>query len=365
MVLEAKELSLHANDKDPNGRDHHDAVASLPTASGGLARAAYAKAAAAGIDLDGLFGHSALTLAKIRNPRVRIPVRTQIAFLNRVALALRNDFLGVELAQEVDLRELGLLYYTLASSDTLGLALTRGSRFSTIFNEGVHIAYREGRGASLSFDYVGVARANDRHQIEFFATILLRLCRQLTDRKIVPSRLSFVHRRDRFPAKLRAMFGCQIEFGAQRDEIVFPIDTRSMLITRADPYLNSIMLESCEETLAKRRQKAGPWRSNIENVIAPLLPHGEATMAQAAERLGVSRRTLARRLARENVSFNVILNELRLNLAKEYLAEPGLQVGEVAWLLGFKEASTFSHAFKRWTGAPPTEQRRSGGRAAA
>jgi AraC-like DNA-binding protein len=87
-------------------------------------------------------------------------------------------------------------------------------------------------------------------------------------------------------------------------------------------------------------------------------------MEQAAKKLGVSRRTLARRLAREKVSFNAILNELRLNLAKEYLAEPGLQVGEVAWLLGFKEASTFSHAFKRWTGAPPTELRRSSNRAA-
>src|SRR5262249_24257043 len=139
---EAKELSLRAN---PEEAEREDARSFMPTASGRLARAAYARAAATSIDLDALLRQTALTSSKMLNPHVRLPVKTQIAFVNRVAQALGSPFLGFELAQEVELRELGMLYDVLASTDTLGLALARAARFSTIVNEGVRIVYRQGR----------------------------------------------------------------------------------------------------------------------------------------------------------------------------------------------------------------------------
>lgn len=113
------------------------------------------------------------------------------------------------------------------------------------------------------------------------------------------------------------------------------------------------MLGYCEEALAKRRKKSATWRLRVENSIAPLLPHGEAKIEQIAARLGVSQRTLARRLASERLTFLRILDDLRCDLAKRYLQERELPISEITWLLGYKEPSAFTHAFKRWTGSAP------------
>jgi AraC-like DNA-binding protein len=91
----------------------------------------------------------------------------------------------------------------------------------------------------------------------------------------------------------------------------------------------------------------------VENAIAPLLPHGQAEIGKTAEELGVSRRTLARRLASEGLTFRKVLDSLRIDLARRYLREKDLPISEIAWLLGYREVSAFNHAFKRWTGDAP------------
>jgi hypothetical protein len=85
-------------------------LGSLPTAGGGIARAAFAAAKRARLDVRTLLKNSDLTLLQAEKPDIRIPVKSQIKFLNAVASALPDDLLGVHLAQSVDLRELGLLY---------------------------------------------------------------------------------------------------------------------------------------------------------------------------------------------------------------------------------------------------------------
>jgi AraC-like DNA-binding protein len=87
---------------------------------------------------------------------------------------------------------------------------------------------------------------------------------------------------------------------------------------------------------------------------------GQARIDKVAAELGVSRRTLARRLAAEGQSFVKILDSLRFDLAKRYLREADLPITEVAWLLGYCETSALNHAFKRWTGSTP-KRRANGG----
>ena len=345
--------------RSPRSRPRSPRLGALPTASGGIARAAYAKVLEAEIEAEALLRASGLTAAQIKNPQARIPVRAQVAFLDEAAAVLEEDFLGFELARSVDLRELGLLYYVLASSEDLNAALTRLTRLSTILNEGARITYREVHddAAAVTFDYVGVKRVNDRHQMEFFVTILLRLCRALTGRELIPAEVTFKHRRQDLPARVKAFFDCKIEFGSRHDRLVLRTAAKSNAIVNADPYLHKLLLEYCDEILARRRKKSGAWRTKVENAVAPLLPHGEANVEEVAKQLGVSRRTLTRRLAAEKVSFADMLKELRLGLARKYLAEPEMQVTEVAWLLGYKGTSAFSHAFKHWTGASPSRRR--------
>jgi hypothetical protein len=98
-------------------------LASLPTASGGLSRLAANRLRRANIKLEPLLSRVALTIEQINDPEQRIDARRQIAFLETAAKSLNDVFLGLDLAEEFDCRDLGLLYYVMASSDTLGDAL--------------------------------------------------------------------------------------------------------------------------------------------------------------------------------------------------------------------------------------------------
>ena len=96
---------------------------------------------------------------------------------------------------------------------------------------------------------------------------------------------------------------------------------------------------------------------NGRNAIAALLPHGQARHDVVATKLGMSPRTLARRLSAESSSFAAILDEMRSALAHRYLADPTLPISQIAWLVGYTEVGTFTRAFQRWTGLSPSAAR--------
>jgi AraC-like DNA-binding protein len=326
----------------------------IPTATGWIARAAFARASEQ-LEVEPLLKRAGLTIQQISNLDARIGVKNQIRFLDLVAYTLSDEFFGFRLAQGFDLRELGLLYYVQASSETLGDALQRVARYCTIHNEGVTLTYRHAEEISVACKYVGVARAFDRHQIEFFVAALVRLCRQLTGRHLVPSRIKLMHRRTDVPSEFRAFFGCDIAFGSDIDEVACEAASARLPLMGADPYLNSLLVRYCDEALLSRQMKSSAWRLSVENAIAPLLPHGQARITEISRRLGVSPRTLERRLAAEGMTFSQVLDELRFDLAKHYLRERDLPIAEIAWLLGYRETSAFNHAFKRWTGKSPKQ----------
>ena len=233
----------------------------------------------------------------------------------------------------------------------------RLARYSGLTNEGVCITCHEGKDITVKFEYVGVSRLSDRHQIECFVVILLRLCRLLTGLSLSPTGVKLAHRRTELPTEIRKVFGCKVTFGSGVDEVIYPQRAIGMATVNPDSYLNSLLVRYCEEALSKRRVQSGVWRSRVENAIVPLLPHGQAKIGEIAKTLGVSRRTLARLLASEGCTFSGILEALRLDLAKSYLREQNLPNSEVAWLLGFGEVSAFSHACKRWSGKTPKQLR--------
>jgi AraC-like DNA-binding protein len=332
-------------------------IGTVPTAAGGIARAAYARAALSLPDVALVAKRAGITLKQLKEPGFRIPVGSQIIFLNLVAARLEDEFLGYHLATEIDLRDLGLLYYVLASSDTLGEAMKRGQRYCSLQNEGVLMKYRDDGRVCVSFHYNGVRRLSDRHQIEFFVTTLVRLCRQLVGWRLNPIRIRLAHRRTELSTGVAVYFGCEFDFGSEVDEIEYAPLSGRLPVASADTYLNKLLMKYCEEALSRRRLKVQSWRLAVENTLAPLLPHGQGRLSEVAARLGVSIRTLERRLARENISFVEVLDELRFELAKRYLQEPNLPISEIAWLLGYADPSAFTHSFRRWTGKSPTQLR--------
>jgi AraC-like DNA-binding protein len=139
--------------------------------------------------------------------------------------------------------------------------------------------------------------------------------------------------------------------------VQFPSEAAKLQIVSADPHLNKLLSKYCDEVLAARKVPPVPLRVNVENLIATLLPHGQARRDVVAQKLGLSPRSLGRKLSAEGISFARILEELRIGLAKRYLSERDLSISRIAWLLGYTEVSAFSHAFRRWTGRAPRADR--------
>ena len=335
--------------RDSNGK----ALDTFPSAMGIVTRLACSRARQEGSDVDSLLRKTNLTAQQIEDPHARLSVESQIKFLNLTATTLDDESLGFHLAQKFDLRMGGLFYYVLASSETLGEALRRGVRYSTIVNEGITLRLHEGKALKITFEYTGLPRHSDRHQIEFSMATLVRICRQLTNRHVQANRVSFIHKRGNDTAEFRSFFGGNVTFGAGADEVILPTSIQQMAVANADPYLNDLLIKYCEEALAARPTKPDPFGLKVENLIALHLPHGNARADQIARMLGVSRRTMARRLSSEGLTFGGVMRELKSALAKRHLADETLPISEVAWLLGYQDVSAFTHAFKRWTGKAP------------
>jgi AraC-like DNA-binding protein len=330
----------------------------LPSAVGVLSRLAAERLVQSGINLEPLFQKAGVPVTLPSDKDVRVSVRSQIDFLNLAANALDDPLLGFHLARDSDLREIGPLYYAMASSETLGDAINHAARYSAIVNEGMRVVHRGTNAFTVEFEYVGVERHPDRHQIEFWVTCTLRIIRLLTNRELTPTYVGFLHWRDGDVSEIERYFASTLNFGAVKDRISFAPHEADLPIITSDPYLNRILFKHYEEISAQQERRHDPLRTRIENAISPLLPHGGVSIGAIASALGMSARTLSRRLAEENLTFSTILEDLRSDLADQYLQNNDLSISQIAWLLGYTEVSSFAHAFQRWTGKSPTDARK-------
>ena len=146
-------------------------------------------------------------------------------------------------------------------------------------------------------------------------------------------------------------------FHEMAERFALNVNARELPLIHADPYLYNLLLKYCEAAPTDRRGNVSQLRTRVENAISSLLPHGRVVVDDLARSLGMSKRTLARRLSDEGLNFTEVLQQLRRDLAIRYLDDPKLHISKIAWLLGFSEVSAFTHAFKRWTGKTPSQMR--------
>ncbi len=125
----------------------------------------------------------------------------------------------------------------------------------------------------------------------------------------------------------------------------------------ADDNLQRTLSVICENTLAQMPQTPNSMARLVERQITARLAAGTAQQDAIAAELGMSARTLARRLTKEGTRFAAVVANLRKALARDYLLNSTLPLTEIAYLLGYSDASTFSTAFRRWYGQPPSDFR--------
>jgi AraC-like DNA-binding protein len=153
----------------------------------------------------------------------------------------------------------------------------------------------------------------------------------------------------------RRYIGCELRFGEPACELSYP---RSILSER--PYMAhaltaQLMRDTCERILGEVKTCSGV-AGEVYQIIASTPGHSP-TMETVARQLTTTVRTLRRKLEAEGASFTQILDDVRCNLAKEYLRSTKLSTEDISELVGFSEVANFRHAFRRWTGSTPANFR--------
>lgn len=153
----------------------------------------------------------------------------------------------------------------------------------------------------------------------------------------------------------KSYLGCELRFGQPVCELTYPISLLSERPHMAHALTSKLMRDTCDRTLGEVKTSAGV-SGEVYQLIASTPGHSP-TMEDVARQLATTVRTLHRKLQSEGTSFTQILDDVRCNLAKEYLRSTKLSMEDISELVGFSEAANFRHAFRRWTGSTPATYR--------
>ncbi|MEM6490576.1 MAG: helix-turn-helix domain-containing protein, partial [Pseudomonadota bacterium] len=166
------------------------------------------------------------------------------------------------------------------------------------------------------------------------------------------SRVSFAHEAPSRRAAHEAFFRCPIRYGADGDALAIPTDVADKPNRLGDQGVSAFLDAHLDDEL-NQLATDDDWDGRIRAQIAEALSDGPPSIAEVARRLGVSTRTLQRRLSENGVAFQILRDGARRDLAETLLRKTQYGLSEVAFLTGFSEQSSFNRAFKRWNGQTP------------
>jgi AraC-like DNA-binding protein len=336
----------------------------MANGEGSSVSAAWARVAAgemrkSGIDLKRALREAGLEARTINNEAAWIPFVRHAALMEIAARELQDDCYGAKLGARIDPREAGALAYIGVASRTLGDGLRNFERYSHVVTEAFRVRLKvEGNTARILAEPIDPAFPRFRQAVEFGLSVLLHAYRRFTRHLITPIGVSFIHSREKRLAEMKALFGCPVRFGRSiigielhRRDLAIPIPT-------SDDRLLKILRGYCDEVLSRQKRHKPELLQKLERRIVDLLPSGRARNKVVATDLGLSERTLNRRLNDLGTSFADIVDGLRHELALRYLNDRNLSLTQISFLLGYAGQSAFSTAFRRWTGRAPKEMRR-------
>jgi len=315
-------------------------------------------AAGRGVPAGALYRAVGIDPEMLNDPDARIPFAQIVALYEQAATLTGDDAFGLHVGEHADPTAFDVLGYSVINSPTFGDALDRVVRYNSIWTNGSCFTVETVNGQTrVVYLYLDDAIQERRQDAEMTFAALAVLGRRVTNVDWSPSEIRFQHQQPRETTEHERIFQCPIFFAATTNEVVFDSVYSSLPIIKADPSLCALLDRHARELLA-RYPREDSLVERIRTLLKDELNGGDASLEVVAERLGMSARTLQRKLQASGTSHQELLDEMRRDLAVRYLREPGMAVCEVAYLLGFSESSAFHRAFKRWTGTTPSEFRR-------
>ena len=330
----------------------------LPTATGLAARRTIAALRKRNIDPTPLLRHVGLFEQDLKERQDRVSAAAQARLLELAADALHDRALGFHLAIETNPRGAGLLFYVASAAKDLGEAIELFARYCRIVNEAIRVQLtRRPNDLVVELRLAGVPRFQAAQNTEFAVAVIMNGLREIAGPYVRPTKITLVHVRNSDFPEFERFCGCPIEFGGSSDQLVFSNESLAAPLLTEDEHLLNALRPICDEAARLRETSPRSLRALVEIEVQKLLPNGPARRRDVAKKLAMSTRTLARKLACEGTTFEDVVDELRRSLALQYIRTPSISLSQIAWLLGYEGSNSFNHAFRRWTGGPPSVAR--------
>jgi len=304
---------------------------------------------------------SAFDTLRLSDPDERIPVAVVHELLHAALEHTHDPDLGLKAARHVTLGDVGALDYLVSSCETVGSAIAVAARYMRLINDCLDIRM-ENAGAGRASLRLENSMPMPRAAVDFQAGALFQthlhawLAGSLPELEVW---LSYAAPENSHEHE-RTFAGLTPNFSAGFSGFLFPRECLEAPLERADSRLHQLIQQHAERMLAELPQ-AQSFTTDVRNLLAAELVGGDPSALKVATRLGMSTRTLTRKLEREGMNFKELLDDLRRRLALQYLSSPELTLAEIALLLGFSQTAAFHRAFRRWTGQTPLVHRRAQG----
>lgn len=331
------------------------------TIAAGFVRALMDLAVAKGADRATLVERAELAVDALADQDNRVAFAKYMALM-RAAKELTGDAaLALHFGEAFDMADLSIVGLIGSACQTVGEAFAAMNRYERLMAD---INGHEPRLKLLREEgeiWLVDTRKNPNEFPELTESAFARIAsaaHKWPDTAPLICAVEVTHAAPRYISEYHRIFQVPVTFEAARNGLRLADDSwlaaKPPLPSR---YLFGVLSQRAE-ALLKSLEGATTMRGRVESLLLPILHTGEAGMEVVAERLGVSRHTLSRRLKAEGLTFEKLLDSLRHRLALAYLGEKKVSVNETAYLLGFSDPAAFSRAFKRWTGASPRQARR-------
>jgi AraC-like DNA-binding protein len=254
-----------------------------------------------------------------------------------------------------DLLDLGVLGYAVLSCRDLGMAMQVIAKFHHLTSNAFAMAITEEGSWTVARQWIKPQYARWRVVIdEEHVTGIWRVISSLlhADPGMGETRIEFAHSEPKYGGLYRDLLGCTPVFGAPETLIAFPTAWLNKPVHTADHTVEQVCESQCDQ-LVDQLRPAGDLVDNVRRLILTVPPNCAPKLDEIASKMLTSARTLERRLHAAGTTFRKIDNEVRMQLAAQYLALGYMSAKEIAYMLGYSQPGTFHRAFKNWYGVAP------------
>jgi AraC-like DNA-binding protein len=234
-------------------------------------------------------------------------------------------------------------------------ALQRVARYKQLCAPERLLISEEGDACLVELDWLNTEQAEPAALVDASMATLLELGRRGTGEAIAARQVDLARPKTDLSAH-ETYFGCRVSFDAPRNCLHLHRSDLGRSFTAYNTELLDLLTPALDQALAER-QRPHTFSETVRWLLAHQLSGGRPDIPAVARELGVSERTLQRRLGSEGNSFQLLLNAVRQERARELLANSALDIDEVAFMLGYGDQSSFFRAFRQWEGETPSSWR--------